>query len=225
MDRETKTYIKNIAVKTVAVTLAVFVVLTALLILALPKKASDITYGMGMRKTACSLMETQYKRTDDINDLSVLFDRVVDLGDEKLMYTYGKEFLEHKYFDDYCKFKAKTPLTIADTAFKEYVEGYYAVGILSNSGVDDAVAYLESVTEEYTITSPYSFFVYYVAENYDASKSADAEKIVQSLDKIYISMLSEGNYDLKRIAADAYDICEKYDLAESAAWQERYAEE
>lgn len=224
MDKETRSYIRNTAIRTVAVTLAVFVVLAAMYVLVFPKKASDITYEMGMKRTACDLMETQYRRTHDINDLSVLFDRIVELSDEKLLYVYGKEFIEHEYFEEYCEFKAKAPQTLADADMASYVEGYYAVGMLSEQGIDTALAYLESVTDEYTLLCPYSLFVYHVSECSKKMNISDAEKIVRSLEKYYMKALatSSENFDIDRVIADAYSVCDKYGLEEKAVWQSRY---
>ncbi len=222
MDKETKAYIRNTAIKTVAVTLAVFVVLAAMYVLIFPKKASDITYGMGMKRTACDLMETQYRRTKDINDLSVLFDRAVELSDEKLLYVYGKEFIEHKYFEEYCEFKKKTPLSLFDNDLASYVEGYYAVGILSEKGIDEAISYIESVTDDYSIFCPYSLFVYHVSECSKKMSISDAEKIVHSLERYYILALSSESSDAERVIADAYAVCDKYGLEEKAVWQARY---
>lgn len=221
MDKETKQYIKNTAIRTVAVTLAVFVVLAAMYVLVLPKKASDITYEMGMKRTACDLMETQYRRTHDINDLSTLFDRVVELSDEKLLYVYGKEFIEHKYFDDYCAFKKKTPLTLFDSDISSYVKGYYSVGLLSEKGIDEALEFLEKETDEYDMLSPFSIFVYHISNCSKKMSIADAEKIVHALERYYIKALS-GETDTSVVIADAYAVCEKYGLEEKAVWQTRY---
>lgn len=221
MDKETKQYIKNTAIRTVAVTLAVFVILAAMYVLVFPKKASDITYEMGMKRTACDLMETQYRRTHDINDLSTLFDRVVELSDEKLLYVYGEEFIEHKYFEDYCAFKKKTPLTLFDSDISAYVKGYYSVGLLSEKGIDEALEFLEKETDGYDILSPFSIFVYHISSCSKKMSIADAEKIVHVLERYYIKALS-GDGNTSVIITDAYAVCEKYGLEEKAVWQTRY---
>lgn len=123
---------KTIA-KTAGITAGIFfgVLLLIVLIFAAVAPASLATFGdkLGFSYVAINFSERAYSRSEDINDLSTLFDRTVKYNKSKKTLFYGELLTENEHFADYCAFRDRRDSALGVGSYRVYVTGNYVAAL------------------------------------------------------------------------------------------------
>lgn len=151
---------RNLIIKTVAITLAgilaFLVLLYSCLAVFFPYKLADFYLQLGQNQTAVKYMQKQYEKTEDYSDLYVLCSHIDGVSDEKAI-EYLALLVQDENAKEYLKNYDKASSKISTY---EYFNGLYACKLYSVSGVQVAVDFAKtSVEDGYTDFNVYSILI------------------------------------------------------------------
>ncbi len=132
---------KNLVLKTTAITLACALGLLAIIYgvfaLFIPRPLANLYDKMGMYSASIRYFERSYARSESMEDLYFLCLKLDGEKDSVKIERYAKLLIEDKDFIDFSKTKDTDQNGITT---EEYVEGKYARAVYKNKGIDSAIS-------------------------------------------------------------------------------------
>ncbi len=107
---------------TLAIVIAIYLIIVGTAILLFPKKTAKIFSDLGDYKVACKLYEIEYNRRPSVNNLQKVIDYSIIVKNDKKVVTYGKKLLSN---DDY---KAEYQDDYYLNFTLSYIKSYYVTG-------------------------------------------------------------------------------------------------
>ena len=153
---------KKLVIKTTLITLAsligtIIIAFSAVAIFA-PGFTAGIFDGVGNYSATVFFYQKQYSKTGDINDLSILVNKIDLENDSERAEKYLDLMLKHEDFDFYCDSQSQSE----DFSLVEYYCGNYAYALALNGKFDEAISVAENFVSEnsYTKNNPYTVLIY-----------------------------------------------------------------
>ncbi len=192
---------KNLVLKTVAITLACVIGLTALLFgifaLFIPKPLANTFDKLGWYSWSMHYYEKQFERTEDVEDLYTLCLKVDEKTDSVRAEKYLGILVKKDGFRNFCLSKDGKNTSITT---EEYLEAKYVNAVYRNSGIDKAleqakICVTHQGTNGYTVYNPYYMLITdssfeWVDE--DQTKLDELRKVYQAID-----FLIWGEYEIE----------------------------
>ncbi len=157
---------KKLILKTALITLAsilcVFLLVFGALALFSPITLANLFDRMGGYSSSIHFYESQYDKTGDIDDLSVLVLKIDHESDSELAEEYLAELVSHKDFNEFCVREEG-----GEISNKEFYYGKYAVALAKNSKLDKSIEVANAFVEDngYTNYNPFSILLMEYGEN------------------------------------------------------------
>ena len=156
------TALKKLVIKTTLITLAsligtMIIAFSAVAIFA-PGFTAGIFDSVGNYPASVFFYEKQYLKTNDINDLSVLVNKIDIESDCVRAERYLGEMVEHEDFDTFCDSQSQS----GKLSLVEYYCGNYVFVLANNGKFSDALTVAENYVNDYSYTkdNPYTVLVY-----------------------------------------------------------------
>ncbi len=144
----------KLVLKTIAITLASVIGACLLTFGALslfaPATVARFSDSMGNSSVAVFFYEKQYKKTNDIDDLSILVLKLQDQGETVKEESYLKEMISRSDFEEFCKSQNQNQ---TDLDSREYYYGAYSITLCKNGKLDDAINFGKEYVEDFGYTS------------------------------------------------------------------------
>lgn len=177
---------RNLIIKTVALTLAGILVFLVLLYscfaVFFPYKLADFYLQLGQNQTAVKYMQKQYEKTKDYTDLYVLCSHVEGIDDD----VKELEYLGLLVKDENAQLNLKVYDKLnSKISTYEYFNGLYVCKLYSVLGVQTAADYAKtSVEDGYTDFNAYSILI---SEYSFAFSKSEVEVLIDSLNSLGIT--------------------------------------
>ena len=186
---------KKLVIKTTLITLAsligtIIIAFSAVAIFA-PGFTAGIFDGVGNYSATVFFYQKQYSKTGDINDLSILVNKIDLENDSERAEKYLDLMLKHDDFDFYCDSQSQSE----DFSLVEYYCGNYAYALALNGKFDEAISVAENFVSEnsYTKNNPYTVLIYGV-ENLS---NAQIQTILGKLNLLSQTEKEKANSDIE----------------------------
>lgn len=186
---------KKLVIKTTLITLAsligtIIIAFSAVAIFA-PGFTAGIFDGVGNYSATVFFYQKQYSKTGDINDLSILVNKIDLENDSERAEKYLDLMLKHDDFDFYCDSQSQSE----DFSLVEYYCGNYAYALALNGKFDEAISVAENFVSEnsYTKNNPYTVLIYGV-ENLS---NAQIQTILSKLNLLSQTEKEKANSDIE----------------------------
>ena len=171
---------KNLVLKTVAITLAVIIAVAAALYFSValfsPKTLAKIWDSAGNYSVAVKYYEKQYEKSGDISDLAILCAKLDAKNDSARAVKYFAQFTANSEFSAFCE-RQDTGNEFKMTSY-EYYYGTYTVAEYYENGLSFAIIVAKkAVSKGYTKHNAF----YVLLSEAETLTKADGEKIADEI--------------------------------------------
>lgn len=177
---------KNLIIKTTAITIASVVSLLAIVFGTLcvfsPKTVAKGFDLIGSKNASVFFYQKQYDKTKAIDDLIVLVDIAYSNEQDESLEKSLSQLISHSEFDNYCnqKDQSENADSISKFSTKEYYLGFYVKTLIKNNKFNKALSVANDYVSEngYSQYNPYSIIVSDCMEDLSSEQKAALKKSI-----------------------------------------------
>ena len=188
-----------------------------ILALFLPCTAANIFDSVGVKQLTVSFTCQCYKRSNNINDLSLLIDRAIKYNDTNVVITYVSILKSFEYYNDFADFKDNQFLNNYSD-YKNYIDGNYLIALYSQKEFDKCIELCTNhLKKGYLDNNPIRFLVRLVSASNNNFERLN-NLLIEKYNNLDISTKEKIN-----LCVDLYSIYSSIkDTQNTDYWQNEY---